>query len=179
MARLLSSISRGIAAPLRQVLEKIQRQGRVVDLPARGLQREVVAVVEGAHQVQRLVGPRRGQIARGNDLIQHGANLRLVEAAQIGVFGRSGDVLDHVVAAGDVRQHHRRDPGDEDPLQSTSLGGVLDRLEQGLDGAFAADQRLIAAFSLLVADQHLVGEVVVFVDQQVEPMRGAGDGGQQ
>ncbi len=161
------------------MLEEIQRQGRVVDLSTLGLQREVIAVVEGAHQIEGLAGPLRGQVAVGNDLFEHGADLCLMETTQIGVLGLSGDVFDHVVAAGDVRQHHRRDPGDEHPIQATSLGGVLDRLEQGLDGPFAADQLPIAAFPFLMADQHLVGEVVVFVDQQVEPVGGPGDGGQQ
>jgi hypothetical protein len=72
-----------IGAALGQVLEEVQGQGRVVDLPRRRGLEKAVAVVEGAHHRQGLVGLRGGQLAVGDDLLQHGGDLGLVEAAEV------------------------------------------------------------------------------------------------
>jgi hypothetical protein len=79
--------------------------------------------------------------------LQHGAISASWKPQRSASSGSNGDVLDHVVAAGDVGHDHRRDPGDEDPIQPAPLGGGLDRLEHGLDHALAADQLLVAVLA--------------------------------
>ena len=86
------------------------------------------------------------------------------------------DVLPDVVAAGHIAQHHRRDAGDEDPIQSHAAGGGLHRLEHRLEQALAIEQRLVTiTTAVAIGHQDLVGEVVVFVDQQIELVGSLGD----
>lgn len=99
------------------------------------------------------------------DSLQETFDLRVFEATQRAQLGPQIDVDEHVHPAREVRHHHRRDPGHEQPLEPFTLGRRLDRFHQRFEGTGAMDQ---IAVDRLVARHHLVGEIVVFVDQQIE-----------
>ena len=101
-------------------------------------------------------------------------HLLVGETAQIVVFIQMGDDLDHVVAAGDIAHDHRGDAGDEDPIQPAPLGAGLHGLEKELDDAFAPHQFLVTVDATHLAGHDLVGEVVVFVDDEIELVAGGG-----
>ena len=81
--------------------------------------------------------------------------------------GLQAQVGADVEAAGDVVHGDRRDPGDEQPLHAAVLRTRLEGGEEVAIEAAAVGKRVVGVRPLVRQDR--VGEVVVLVDQDVEP----------
>ena len=125
---------------------------------------ETVAVVPLAHQGQRLVNVLIECAALPIHL-QQAAHLRLREAQQLVELRQLADVDADVEAAGDIVHRHRRDAGDEQPVDAAGLRAGLQRGEEAPIEAAAVGEGVVGVCAALGEDR--VGEIVVFVDQHI------------
>ncbi|BCU07689.1 hypothetical protein Atep_23660 [Allochromatium tepidum] len=94
--------------------------------------------------------------------------LAVIEAEQTVEAAIQADVGTDIEAAGHIVQRQRRDAGDEQPRQTAAAlsGGPLEHREDIAEKAAAVRQIPIGVLAEM--GQQIVGEVVVFVDEQIE-----------
>ena len=161
-----------------QMLEEVQRQRGVVE-PLVAPQGKAIAVVEVAHHRQGGLYLCGVQPVRRCGSFQGGAQFSLGKAAQVVIILITAQVFRHVVAAGDVAEHHRRDSGQKHPVNPLSLRAGFDRLEERLDRPLALHQFVITVCAAQRTDHHFIGEIVVFINQHIEFVGRRRDGGEQ
>ena len=126
---------------------------------------EAVAVVPLAHQAERLVHVLVEHAALAVHL-EHPSHFRFGEAEQLVELRQQTDVGADVEAAGDVVHRHGRDAGDEQAVHAVGLRAGLQGGEEAAVEATAVCEGVVGVRAALGKDG--VGEVVVFVDQNVE-----------
>ena len=147
--------------------EEVEHQVGVVDglLHALG---EAVAIVPLAHHVEGCLFVQ-GEHASLPVGLQQAPHFRFSEAEQSIELRRKADVGADVEAAGHVVQRDGRDAGDEQPFQAAAAASraALQGSEEVAVEAAAVGQFVVGLGA--VVGQYGVGEVVVFVDEHIEP----------
>ena len=150
-----------------RVLQVVEHHVGVVQIGG-GFLREAVAVVPLAHDAHDglHVLVEHAQVAVGVDQAPH---LRLGEADHLVEVRLQADVGADVEAAGHVVHGDRRHAGDEQPLQAAAaaVGAGLQGGEEVAVEAAAMGEGVVRLGA--VVGEHGVGEVVVLVDDHVQP----------
>ena len=103
----------------------------------------------------------------------------MIEAEQAVEFGIEADIGPDVEAAGDIVHRERRHAGDEQPRQTAARAArrTLQQGKKALEKTAAMGQLAIRRFALV--DQQIVGEMVIFINEEIKLKLALGQDGKQ
>ena len=142
---------------------------------------EAITVVVPLHRVDQRRAIRDARIRHemrlaGEELVRGALHLRAGEAGHRAELILLGDVADDVEAAREVVEHDGRHARHEHPAQRPGAGSGLEGRVEAADEPGAPDDGLVER--LIAVGQQAIGEVVVFVDDEIQLVLGAGDDGE-